>query len=233
MPDTAPATETKRTDWTLGLDLGQTSDYSALVAVESQFTVSGWQHDVRHIRRWPLGTTYPSIVADVVELMATAPLDRAETWCDGTGVGKAVVDMFRDQAIADRLHPLTITSGHSCAFEDGYWRVPKKDLVAVIQAPLQAGRLRFAAGDPNVRLLTSELTAFRATITTAANISFEAWRERDHDDLVLALAIALWGAARAPAPLVAPIGIGNVRRPWNDNSQRLPHPDGASRWQRP
>jgi len=41
-------------------------------------------------------------------------------------------------------------------------------------------------------VLTEELSLFRAKVTLAANETFEAWRERAHDDLVLALALALY-----------------------------------------
>jgi hypothetical protein len=35
-----------------------------------------------------------------------------------------------------------------------------------------------------------------------AHDSYEHWRETDHDDLVLATALACWGAARRKAKLV-------------------------------
>jgi hypothetical protein len=35
-------------------------------------------------------------------------------------------------------------------------------------------------------------------VTAAANETFEAWRERDHDDLVLALALALYVGSFPP-----------------------------------
>jgi hypothetical protein len=34
---------------------------------------------------------------------------------------------------------------------------------------------------------------FKAKITASANETFEAWREGQHDDLVLAVALAVWG----------------------------------------
>jgi hypothetical protein len=37
-----------------------------------------------------------------------------------------------------------------------------------------------------------ELESFRVKITASAHETFEAWRERDHDDLVLAVALAAW-----------------------------------------
>jgi len=41
-------------------------------------------------------------------------------------------------------------------------------------------------------VLVKELENFRVKITVNANETFESWRERDHDDLVLAVAMATW-----------------------------------------
>jgi hypothetical protein len=35
-------------------------------------------------------------------------------------------------------------------------------------------------------------------ITSAANETFETWRQRDHDDVFMALAVAVWHAERNP-----------------------------------
>ena len=61
-----------------------------------------------------------------------------------------------------------------------------------------ATTLRTLVTDPAklAEVLTKELLTFKVKITTAGNETFEAWRERDHDDLVLALAVALWYAER-------------------------------------
>jgi hypothetical protein len=40
--------------------------------------------------------------------------------------------------------------------------------------------------------LADELLAFRAKISARGHHTSEAWRESDHDDLVLALALACW-----------------------------------------
>jgi hypothetical protein len=49
-------------------------------------------------------------------------------------------------------------------------------------------------------VLVTELRAFKVKITAAANETFESWRERDHDDLVLAVALACWLGQRIPVP---------------------------------
>ena len=64
-----------------------------------------------------------------------------------------------------------------------------------VQVTLQGQRLRFAEALPFPPVLTQELLNFRVKIDPAtAHDSYSAWRERDHDDLVLALALAVgWG----------------------------------------
>ncbi len=54
------------------------------------------------------------------------------------------------------------------------------------------GTLKIAASLDHARLLLQELVNFQAKITDAANVVTGAWREGAHDDLVLALALALW-----------------------------------------
>src|SRR5689334_15964654 len=115
--------------FTIGLDLGQAHDPSALVLLEHH----DGQSDAVDIRRWPLGTPYPQIVADVVQLRALPALVDASLVVDGTGVGRGVVDMFR-AGDARRIVPVLITSGaHAHHDEHGYWLVPKKELVGAVQ----------------------------------------------------------------------------------------------------
>lgn len=179
-----------------GLDLGQAHDYSALVVVEQELPEGQerLRFDVRHIVRFSLGTSYPAIVDEVVTLLDQPLLSTGTRLIiDGTGVGRAPVDMLRER-IDDRAIPVTITSGDAVSQgEDGYWRVPKRDLVGVVQVLLQSKRLRFAQGLPLVPLLTQELTGFQVKINTqTAHDSYGAWRENAHDDLVLALALPCW-----------------------------------------
>lgn len=55
-------------------------------------------------------------------------------------------------------------------------------------------------------MLVKELLNFKVTISTSGHDSYEAWREGDHDDLVLATAMALWLAERK-----VPATIGRAR----------------------
>ncbi len=75
----------------------------------------------------------------------------------------------------------------------GHWRVPKRDLVAVLQVLLQTERLKVAEALQLSQVLVQDLLNFRVTIDPrTAHDSYSAWREADHDDLVLATALACW-----------------------------------------
>lgn len=50
-----------------------------------------------------------------------------------------------------------------------------------------------------------ELGLFRVKVTLSANETFETWRERDHDDLVLALALALYVGSIPPMYWAIPL----------------------------
>ena len=67
------------------------------------------------------------------------------------------------------------------------WRDPTN-----VRALLGAGRLKVADGLPDAAALLRELMDFRVTITARANETFGAGTQRGSDDLVLALALAVW-----------------------------------------
>jgi hypothetical protein len=65
--------------------------------------------------------------------------------------------------------------------------------VSAVQASLQTKRLKVATVLPETVTLMRELQAFRVKVNVATgHESLEAWRERDHDDLVLAVGLAVW-----------------------------------------
>jgi hypothetical protein len=69
--------------------------------------------------------------------------------------------------------------------------VPKRDLVEAAQVALQNRRLEISAALLDARVLVEELKSFRGTVSEAGYDRYEA-REREHDDLVLALSMAVW-----------------------------------------
>jgi hypothetical protein len=145
------------------------------------------------------GASRSGLVVDGVPIEERAPSRRAlsrhtRLVVDATGVGRPVVDLLR----AARLDPLpvVITGGDTESHEDGFWRVPKRDLVSRLQVVLQAKRITFAEGMRDVQILVQELLNFQVKITTNAHDTYGAWREGTHDDYVLAVAIAVWAGER-------------------------------------
>jgi hypothetical protein len=120
----------------------------------------------------------------------------------------AVVDMLADglrNRVTCGFWPVTITAGHGATMgEDGGLRVPKKELVGSVQVLLQARRLRVARALPDAPVLVKELENFRVKVTAARNEVYESWREGQHDDLVLAVALAAWAGDKALPPLFDP-----------------------------
>jgi len=183
----------------LGLDLGQSQDYTALAILEQleqeqAATVEGsraakkiYHYHIRRLER-TRGTPYPQIVARVKEIVGK--LEGAVLVVDQTGVGAPVVDMFNQAA----LKPIgvLIHGGDRVTHEGSTWRVPKRDLVGVLQVLLQNQRLKVAPG-PLSDTLAKEMLGFKVKIDPlTAHDSYSAWREAEHDDLVLAVALACW-----------------------------------------
>ena len=219
----------------LGLDLGQSSDYTALSILEEPVwlpaglrmagisgLLPGWVSPdelgpdeldalrsierregrphgvplpVRHLERFELGTPYPAVVERVRDVLGMIADKGAVLLVDKTGVGAGVVDMFRWAGC--RPVPITIHGGSSVQKDkDGRgFRVPKRDLVGAVQVLLQAtpGRLKIAKALKESETLTNELLNFKVKLDPrTAHDSYEHWREGDHDDLVLATAMACW-----------------------------------------
>ncbi len=188
----------------LGLDLGQSADFSALAIIERQKRESMSFEPVyhcRHLHRWPLRTSYPTIVADTVRMLGSGHVQKGmepTLAVDSTGVGAPVVDLFKREHMRADLVPIQITGGDSVTREHGMTRVPKRDLVSTAQVYLQSGRLKIAPELPDAPTLVRELENFQVKISLdTAHDSYGAWREGSHDDLVLAVCLALWVAESA------------------------------------
>jgi len=208
-------------DYVLGLDLAQASDWTALcvLARNAQPRNAGEAtYDCSHLERWR-GESYMAVPARVERVLAGVralhdarrtdaymrgerPLPdapRIALVVDKTGVGAAVVDFLK----AAKLDPIgvTIHGGDLVTeAERDDFRVPKRDLAAVVAILLQQRRLRIAAALPLAGTLRHELENFRVTISASGHDRYAAggdalsWREQPHDDLVLAVSLGCWYA---------------------------------------
>jgi hypothetical protein len=165
------------------------------------------EYHVRHLERPALGTSYVDVVERIIGLLKSLGDEELVLAVDMTGVGRPVADMLKlrlnewletDRSI--RLHAawITITGGDSVTkAEGGGIRVPKRDLASAPLVLMQNKQLKIAEGLQLADTLKRELLNFKVKINIATgHDSYEAWREGDHDDLVLAVAIACWCGER-------------------------------------
>jgi hypothetical protein len=203
-PIPVPAEKSDPVDYFCGLDLGQTQDYTALVALErremAEASPSGrrrYKYEVRGCRRWPLHTAYTQIAEDVAGLVSKPPLAGCVLGVDKTGVGAGVLEIIKAARPDAMIRPVWITAGAEVTYEHGTFRVPKTELVGAVTAILESGRLAIPPINAEAVTLGKELKAFRAKVTASGHEQLEAdWRSRQHDDLCLALAIAAFLSER-------------------------------------
>jgi hypothetical protein len=176
----------------IGVDLGQAQDFTALAVVERGVRNMDTPADLqlRHLERLPLGMDYPKVVEHVVARRRAVPGSRLVV--DATGVGRPIIDLLR--AAGEAVDGVSITGGARVAKDaTGLYRVPKAVLVRSLSTALETGSLRIAKGLPFIDVLLRELQAFRVTIGKAGRTKFEGGKG-EHDDVVLAVALAVWGA---------------------------------------
>jgi hypothetical protein len=208
----------------IGVELGQVSDVTAIAVVQSltlkflrteRVREDSWEtirpvyeapdgqevrehppvnFALRHLERFPVGSSYIDIRDRVTSLARN--LRGPAVVLDATGVGTAALNLFRSSGL--HVSTVTLVAGDQAAQDGSDYRVPKKDLVSVTQVLLQTGRLKIARTLPHAELLAHELMNFRSRVTAQTAESQLDWRERANDDLVLALAIAVWQAERDP-----------------------------------
>jgi hypothetical protein len=192
----------------IGLDLGQSADYSAAAVLE-RVDYNDPKHtgpiDTRlkcmMLYRWPLNTKYLAVAREVLQMPADFLV------MDYGGVGRAVVEMLYQEAMLRNwrgaIKPVQFTASNAMASakhetHGRYYTVPKVDIIGALTVLVEQGGIEFATDnegriDPNMELLLEELSTFKKTITKNAMIQFGALPTVGaHDDLVCALGLACW-----------------------------------------
>ena len=76
---------------------------------------------------------------------------------------------------------VTITGGDTVSSDGSDYRVPKRDLVSIVQVLLQSERLKIAKALPEAQTLTAELLAFKYDVNLRGHIIYGndvgSWRE--------------------------------------------------------
>lgn len=182
--------------------MGQVYDNSALAVVErlekeTPMDLAGLtvmdHHHVRFLKRWDLGTEYDDVVKQTGEIIRRFHLEDAVIVIDATGVGKKVCDLYLQAHRMGDLgnywpRPFVITGGREVTDE----LVPKRELVGTMQTLIQSKRLKISDALPEAELLKAELKNFKVKTSATGQETYEAARAGDHDDIVLAVALACW-----------------------------------------
>jgi hypothetical protein len=181
------------------------------------------------MERLPLNTRYGDGVQHTSKLMATPELrgnkdkniGRGELVIDAGGVGRGVAEMF----IEANLDPVcvTLTGGlETTCTGRNKWNVAKHEVITGLDARINHDKfpLKFSKHLTEADAFKEEIRDFQRNLSALGRAQFQA-REGKHDDMVLAVALAVWWLSR-PEPKPASWGV------WGQS----PSPTNTYKWGR-
>ena len=213
----------KTTFMTMGLDIGQKTDPTAIAVVEAQLRVKpdanrpGHEKEtfhflVRFLDRLPLGTPFPDVARRAGELCRQVTGRSGKTpivFIDVTGLGTPVLNLIREEVSGSgSLWAVFFTHGDRRT-EDASERtvtLGKAFLVSRLQTLLQTGRIHLPKNAES-GVLVEELLAYEIRVETDANERYGAFKVGPHDDLVTALGLAVQSVPRRPPVSLYPGGL--------------------------
>jgi hypothetical protein len=226
----------------VGLDLGKSADFSALIPLRKTGVKVVPDSDrkplpvyaVRAVKRWSLNTAYTTVIEDVVRLFADREFAGGHLVIDATGVGAGVVDSFRQAKPAATIHSIVITGGHTESRRPNNVRhVSKTILIHLALMCVLQERIKFARRIPEADVIKRELSNYTMRISPSANETYSA-RDSEHDDLVLALALAVYlGDRRGSEARVEVLDLSEAARAEAEQAEApAVGPDGMTDGQR-
>lgn len=169
-----------------------------------------------HLERIPLDTPYPAVVDRIREIAAADAFVTRETTkvlgpgdfvprevektagpsmaVDVTGVGAAVGDMLRHAGLD--FVGVYLTAGNTINRKGHTHYVPKVELVGPMRPALESGWLKISGRLKLYAEFRKELENFDARQNArTGHVSYETWRDGEHDDLVLAVAMSIYSGS--------------------------------------
>jgi hypothetical protein len=198
----------------LGHDFGQSSDPSALcaverVALETPVLRRKYRYVVRYLESYPLGMSYPDQVKRTCETLSHPAFKRAKCGVDYTGVGRPVYDMLKVARPPVLLYPVLTTGGTASTFDrtTRELHVPKVDLVGNLQLLVYAKLVAWHEKLPLAAAFIEQLARFERKQKRETGYNSYNAAAGAHDDLVSALMIACYLGEHHGGP-ADPAGIG-------------------------
>jgi len=166
----------------VGIDLARTHDYTVAVALND--------FDVTLIEQFPHGLRYREIVEH-----CGLYIDAADyAFVDATGIGDPVLEMLREDYI-DKVYGIKISGGKVARVSGREWLVPKTTLMDTMSSAFSRGVITVSAPDPGRSMFEAELQNFLYHPGTRPKYGA---RTGHHDDIVLAVALAIFGRLMHP-----------------------------------
>ena len=177
----------------ISLDPAQLRDWSALAVIDMQYLpdTRRFGYSLVAMAR-KQGLPYDQIVDWVSRIYHKTEFNQQQPpdlVVDSTGVGVAVVDMLHTKGL--RLNAVTITAGESFSQQGSIFHVGKARLIGTFLGAFDGGKVHVNPNMPIWPQLEKEMLAYRAEISAQGRAKFEA-EEGEHDDMIFALAQAIW-----------------------------------------
>lgn len=193
----------------IGVSIGPSAQQTALAVIEQEIRCQGSHTTtcrelrLRHLDRLPLGASDPEIVGKVKEIVEAVEKQEGDTKTDLvvdiTGVGHPILSLMRDEELDPIAVTITGGTGETEAKSDD-WRIAKPELVSNLKLQYQLQRLKTAPRLDLADTFVEEMMKFKPKAASLSTDDFEAWREGAHDDLVFAVAVAVWRGSRYVPP---------------------------------
>ncbi len=152
------------------------------------------EYTIRHIKRLPLGTSYPDVALHIADMLCSPLFARRDVrvLIDVTVVGRPVYDDLkkeiglRKEARHVQLKPITFSHGEKYNRSTGV--LAKAFLVSRLQSLLQGGRVH-APDTPEVKVMLEELRVYEIKVSDDGKDTYGASIGK-HDDLATALGLS-------------------------------------------
>ena len=198
---------------TLGVDIGQKVDPTAICLVETEERNGETHFMVRHLERLDLGTAYPLVTKRLEAIVSGIrrrlldqriayenaigrweahgdPMNDADIrmFVDATGVGLPVCDVLAAAGVP--VTPTYFTHGDRRTEEIGQVRLGKAWLVSRLKTLAQTNRLHLPTTN-DAEAMKRELMDYEIRVDENANDRYGAFKVGSHDDMVTAVGLAV------------------------------------------
>jgi hypothetical protein len=203
----------------IGVDLGQRQDYSTVAVLEDRLLAHKERNKVNyaplterrcallHLERLDFGTRYIRVVDRLYGMLTSERLreEKVVLCLDATGVGSGVFEMVQKMATAARgrrsawlnLAGVIFTAGEREKWEGETVHVPKNELMGDLLLAMERREVRI---DPRKRWTAELLRELEGMRRIMGETKVKWTSVGEHDDLVMALALAQYGRKFRPLP---------------------------------